>query len=74
MKRSGTADMALWGGGIPSWLFDRMVKLALPVVEAIVLEKGQAAFLRRLSDPFWFQSFGAVIVGWIGILRVSPPP
>ncbi|MEM9887799.1 MAG: DUF763 domain-containing protein [Bacteroidota bacterium] len=61
MKRSGTADMALWGGGIPPWLFDRMVKLALPMVQAIVLEHGQAAFLKRLSDPFWFQSFGAVI-------------
>ena len=61
MKRSGTADLALWGGGIPSWLFDRMTKLARPVVEAIVLEYGRAEFLRRLGDPFWFQSFGAVI-------------
>lgn len=61
MKRSGTADMALWGGGIPSWLFNRMTQLTLPVVEAIILEKGANEFLRRLSDPFWFQSFGAVI-------------
>lgn len=61
MKRSGTADLALWGGGIPSWLFDRMTKLTLPVVEAIILQYGQKEFLRRLSDPFWFQSFGAVI-------------
>ncbi|MEM0994786.1 MAG: DUF763 domain-containing protein, partial [Bacteroidota bacterium] len=61
MQRSGTADMALWGGGIPPWLFQRMVKLCLPVVEAIILEKGRAEFIKRLSDPFWFQSFGAVI-------------
>lgn len=61
MKRSGTADMALWGGNIPPWLFDRMVKLARPVVESIVLHYGREHFLSRLSDPYWFQSFGAVI-------------
>ena len=61
MKRSGTADMALWGGGIPPGLYARMKRLALPVVEAILLDYGRAEFLRRLSDPFWFQSFGAVI-------------
>jgi uncharacterized protein len=61
MKRSGSADLALMGGSIPSWLFDRMTKLSLPIVEAIVMEYGQQGFLSRLSDPFWFQSFGAVI-------------
>lgn len=61
MKRSGTADLALWGGGIPPWLFDRMVKLTLPIVQSIILEQGRAALLSKLSDPFWFQSFGAVI-------------
>ena len=61
MKRSGAADLALMGGSIPPWLFDRMVKLSLAVVESIVTEYGQQEFLRRLSDPFWFQSFGAVI-------------
>ena len=61
MKRSGAADLALMGGSIPPWLFDRMVKLSGVVVESIVAEYGQQEFLRRLSDPFWFQSFGAVI-------------
>lgn len=61
MKRSGTADMALWGGGIPTWLYDRMVLLARPVVESIVLNYGRDHFLSRLSDPFWFQAFGAAI-------------
>lgn len=61
MKRSGSADLALMGGGIPSWLFERMVKLSLPIVESIIAEYGQQAFLSRLSDPFWFQSFGSVI-------------
>ncbi|MBJ7428319.1 MAG: DUF763 domain-containing protein [Bacteroidia bacterium] len=61
MKRSGSADLALMGGGIPKWLFERMVKLSLPIVESIIAEYGQQAFLSRLSDPFWFQSFGSVI-------------
>ena len=55
-KRSGTADMALWDGGIPGWLFSRMKELALPMVQTLLLEHGQKEFLRRLSDPFWFQS------------------
>lgn len=61
MKRSGSADLALMGGRIPSWLYDRMVKLSLPIVEAIIVEYGKKEFIKRLSDPFWFQSFGAVI-------------
>ena len=61
MKRSGAADLALMGGSIPTWLFDRMTQLCLPIVESIITEYGQQEFLRRLSDPFWFQSFGAVI-------------
>jgi len=61
MKRSGTADLALMGGGIPPWLFQRMTELTLPVVESIILQYGREHFLSRMSDPFWFQSFGAVI-------------
>lgn len=84
MKRSGSADLALMGGKIPSWLFNRMVKLSLPIVEAILVEYGKKAFLKRLSDPFWFQSFGAVIgMDWnssgvttavMGALRQSVNP
>jgi len=61
MKRSGTADLALHGGAVPAWLFNRMRQLALPMVEAIIEQKGKEDFLERLSDPFWFQSFGSVI-------------
>jgi uncharacterized protein len=38
-----------------------MVKLSLPIVESIVLHYGQQGFLQRISNPFWFQSFGSVI-------------
>lgn len=61
MKNSGTADLKLMGGYIPEWLFNRMTQLALPVVESIIIQYGQKAFLSKISDPFWFQSFGAVI-------------
>ena len=61
MKHSGSADLALMGGHIPNWLFERMTKLSLAVVEALLIEHGTKGFLSRLSDPYWFQSFGAVI-------------
>lgn len=38
-----------------------MAKLGLAVVENIVLDYGRDEVLRRLSDPFWFQSLGAVM-------------
>lgn len=61
MKKSGTADLPLYSGPIPGWLFDRMTTLGGAIAEAILVEKGHNEFLRRLSDPFWFQSFGAVL-------------
>lgn len=38
-----------------------MTVLGGAITEAIVDEYGRGAFLSRLSDPFWFQSFGAVL-------------
>jgi uncharacterized protein len=61
MKRSGSADLPLHYGYVPAWLTERMAKLGLAIVEAIISEYGNAEVLRRLSDPFWFQSFGAVM-------------
>ncbi len=61
MKSSGSADLLLMGGQIPPWLFERMTALTLPVVESILEDYGQEGLIAKLSDPFWFQSFGAVI-------------
>ena len=61
MKRSGTADLPLHGGHVPLWLAERMSRLGFAITEAIIAEYGTAEVLRRLSDPFWFQSFGAVL-------------
>lgn len=61
MKRSGSADLPLHYGYVPVWLAERMAKLGLAVIENIVLDYGRDEVLRRLSDPFWFQSLGAVM-------------
>ncbi|HKH62036.1 MAG TPA: DUF763 domain-containing protein [Flavitalea sp.] len=61
MKRSGSADLPLHGGHVPRWLSERMAKLGLAISESIIMEYGKTEILRRLSDPFWFQSFGAVL-------------
>lgn len=61
MKRSGTANLPLHYGHVPQWLSIRMAKLGLAIAESIIVEFGKNELLRRLSDPFWFQSFGAVL-------------
>ena len=61
MKRSGSADLPLHGGHVPPWLSERMAKLGLAITESIISEYGKEEILRRLSDPFWFQSMGAVM-------------
>lgn len=60
-RRTGSADLPLHSGRVPPWLADRMAKLGVIVTEAIVLHYGRDEFLRRLANPFWFQSFGAVM-------------
>lgn len=61
MKRSGSADLPLHYGHVPPWLAQRMAKLGLAIIEAIITEYGKAEVIRRLSSPFWFQSLGAVM-------------
>ncbi len=60
-KRSGHADLPLHYGRVPAWLAKRMQLLGGAIVEAIVLDFGKKEVLRRLSDPFWFQSLGCVM-------------
>jgi uncharacterized protein len=61
MKRSGVADLPLHGGHVPVWLANRMTELGTAIAEQIILNYGQSEFLTRLSDPFWFQAYGAVM-------------
>ena len=61
MKRSGSADLPLHGGQVPLWLSERMAKLGLAIVETIAMEFSTAEVISKLANPFWFQSFGAVM-------------
>lgn len=61
MKRSGTADLPLHYGYVPQWLYERMSMLGFAVVEVLLSDYGKDEFIRRISDPFWFQCFGAVM-------------
>jgi hypothetical protein len=61
MKRSGSADLPLHYGYVPQWLAERMAKLGLAIVETIAAEYSSAEVVSKLSNPFWFQSLGAVM-------------
>ena len=60
-RRTGSADLPLHGGRVPPWLAERMASLGAIITQAIVHHYGRDEFLERLSHPFWFQSFGAVM-------------
>src|SRR5260370_9218426 len=60
-RRTGSADLPLHGGGVPPWLATRMSSLGAIITQAIVHHYGRDEFLQRLSHPFWFQSFAAVM-------------
>ena len=59
--RTGIATVPLDYGKCPRWLFERMKRLSRGIVLAITEELGVEEFLRRLSDPIWFQSLGCII-------------
>ena len=48
-------------GKCPPWLFKRMKILAGLVSEFIIYEYGKDEFLRRIANPYFFQSFGCVL-------------
>ena len=60
MSRS-YADLPLHYGQVPPWLYQRMSKMGVAIVEAIIQDYGKGAVLQRLSDPCWFQALGCVL-------------
>lgn len=60
-RNSGHADLPLHPGTVPRWLADRMMVLGTLITESLVENFGPEEVLVRLSDPLWFQSFGAVM-------------
>jgi hypothetical protein len=61
MINKGIATFGLDYGKCPKWLFDRMVLLSKQIIYAIVAEEGPDEFIKRISDPVWFQSLGTVL-------------
>src|ERR671926_1461230 len=59
--RTGVAQLPLHGGKAPAWLFQRMVRLGREIVRLIVEDYGPEEILKRISDPYWFQSLGCVL-------------
>jgi len=59
--RTGIATVPLDYGRCPRWLFERMKRLGRGISTAVVEEFGPEEFLKRLSDPIWFQSLGCVL-------------
>lgn len=61
MKKTGIADNPLHYGKAPSWLFQRMKRLAREIIIVMVHEFGAKELLKRISDPYWFQALGSVL-------------
>jgi uncharacterized protein len=59
--RTGLAHLPLHQGKAPPWLFQLMKSLAREISLSIISCQGLHEFLRKLSDPFWFQAFGCVL-------------
>ncbi|MBT4734958.1 MAG: DUF763 domain-containing protein [Candidatus Marinimicrobia bacterium] len=61
MINSGTMGMPLHFGRMPKWLSERMGKMGSAIIESVAQNYGKSEVLTRLSDPNWFQAFGAVM-------------
>ncbi|MCK4469209.1 MAG: DUF763 domain-containing protein [Desulfobacterales bacterium] len=59
IKKTGIADSPLHYGKAPSWLFQRMKRLAREIIIVMVHEFGAKELLKRISDPYWFQALGS---------------
>jgi hypothetical protein len=61
MYKTGVVSLPLHWGKAPAWLTSRMLKLAREIAAIIVDEYGTGIFLKRISDPYWFQALGCVL-------------
>jgi hypothetical protein len=61
LRRTSFVNLPLHTGHPPAYLMRRMVRLSHAMAKVIVDGHGQQEFLRRLSDPLWFQAFGCVL-------------
>ena len=59
--RTGIVNLPLHTGKCPKWLFPRMKKLAGAISEIIVDEFGTNEYIKRLSNPYFFQALGCIL-------------
>ena len=60
MINAGSIGMPLHFGKVPNFLSERMGNMGDAIIESIVDNYGVSEVLTRMSDPNWFQAFGAV--------------
>ena len=61
MIQSGSIGMPLHFGKVPHFLSDKMADMGEVIAESIISNYGTAELLSRMSNPNWFQAFGATI-------------
>ena len=61
MINAGAMGMPLHFGKVPTWLTERMGKMGSAIIESVAQNYGKSEVLTRLSNPNWFQAFGAVM-------------
>ena len=61
MIKTGYANLPLHSGSCPKWLFGRMKRLSSVISEMIIDEYGTKEYLKRLSNPYFFQALSCVI-------------
>lgn len=59
--KTGVISLPLHSGSAPAWLFTNMVKLAREISIIIICEYGPNEYLKKISDPSWFQAFACVL-------------
>jgi hypothetical protein len=59
--KTGVANLPLHYGSAPRWLFEKMTTLGREISLAIILEYGVGEYLKKISNPHWFQAFGCVL-------------
>ena len=59
--RTGITTLPLHPGKAPEWLLKRQKPLAREIINLIVDEYGPSEFVRRVSDPYWFQALSCVL-------------
>ena len=61
MIHSGAIGMPLHFGKVPGFLTEKMGDMGEVIAESIIENYGTGELLSRMSNPDWFQAFGATI-------------